>query len=162
MFERLGEVKARKPFSPWDLILYVPLAALTVLLFVWFALPPRGKIEGIELCYREEVVYRYSFAEGGKAATGWEEKISLKEEGDYAVITLYLGNDGREFNQITVDLKGRTAKMTDSDCDGFAWRRECVASGEISTGKGIIVCMPHRLQVRAIGGEGRFDSPILG
>ncbi|MCI8343738.1 MAG: hypothetical protein HFE25_04750 [Clostridia bacterium] len=157
---RIEQVKGKKPFAVWDLLIYGVLAVFIAVLFIVFVFGGnRDRTAGIRLVFREQVVYTYSFQEGGKAAQGWENRVALRTEGDTVFLTFYSDEEGKRFNTLMLDLKNGSAKMTNANCSRH---KDCTFMEEITTQKGVIVCVPHGLKVLALEGSENFDKPSLG
>lgn len=58
----------------------------------------------------------------------------------------------------TLVIEGGQARLSDADCPN----RLCVKTGSIRHGGESIVCLPHRLVVRIVGGASELDAVIGG
>lgn len=159
-FRQLEQVKKRKPFALWDLLVYAVLALFIVVLFVVFVFAAdKSPIDGIELVYDEKTIYTYSFTDGAEIAKGWESRIEEQTDGDILTVTFYEDEARTEYNVISIDLAARTAKVTDTNCSRH---KDCMYMKPVATPDGVIVCVPHGLKILALNGEENWDDPVLG
>ena len=63
----------------------------------------------------------------------WEDRQVTIGEGDYNVLTISAG----------------TAAVTEANCGDHT----CIRTGAVSRAGESIICLPHRLEIRVIGGE---------
>lgn len=159
--KRIVQVKERKPFALWDILVYALLAAFVVLLFVIFVFTGnRSAMTGIAVTYYERRIYSYSFQEGEFIALGWENRIQTEREGDILLITIYQEDEKEHYNRIRLDLENKSAKMQDTNCSRG---KDCLYFNEIRQANDVaIVCLPHRLVVQALNAVEDYSDPFLG
>lgn len=163
---RLEEIKKRKPFAIWDLLIYGILVAVILILFGVFVFGGRGKAaSGIQLTLLgndETVIYSYDFGAGKRTvAEGWETRITEEEEEGVLLVTVYFDDEKKDYNTVAIDLEKKTAKMRDANCSRY--NKDCVHSSGISSEKDFIICLPHKLKVCALGGvEEDLSKPSVG
>lgn len=162
---RLEEIKKRKPFALWDLLIYGMLVAVILILFGVFVFGGRGKAaSGVQIALLgndETVIYSYEYgSEKRTVAEGWEARISEKVENGVLLVTVYMDDEKKDYNTVAIDLEKKTSKMRDANC---SFRKDCVHSSGIESEKDFIVCLPHKLKVCALGGaEEDFSKPSVG
>ncbi len=155
--ERVEEVKKRRPFSLWDILVYGVLAAFILILFVVFVFTAdRSPISGIKIIYGGETVYSYAFDGDEEIASGWTDKIATEKNGEEYFVTL---KTEKGFNTLVIDLAKKSAKMRDTDCSRH---KDCLYMAEVAAKNGVIVCVPHGLKILALDGEEDFDHPTIG
>lgn len=153
----LEEIKKRKPFAAWDLLVYAVLAAFIAVLFAVFFLKDRSPISGIEIEIGEERVYTYSFRTGGGIASAWESRVSERREGDLVLVTVQTGDGG--YNILEINVVEKSAKMRDANCSR---RKDCTVTAALVANGGVIVCVPHGLKVLALDGQEDLMHPAIG
>ncbi|MDE7439264.1 MAG: NusG domain II-containing protein [Clostridia bacterium] len=162
---RLEEIKKRKPFAIWDLLIYGILAAVVLILFAVFVFGGNGEAaSGIQISLldgSDTVVYSYEYDSGKKKiAEGWEERISEEEAEGVLRVTVYLDETKNDYNVVEIDLQNRKAVMRDANC---SFRRDCVNMMGVSSERDVIICLPHKLKVCALGGEKEdLSHPSVG
>lgn len=157
--ERVEQVKKRKPFALWDILVYGILAAFILILFIVFVFTAdTSPISGIKIYVKEEVVFTYEFGGKEEIATGWEERVTtVREENEYFVTV----RTERGYNTVAIDLVNKSAKMRDTDCDRLEQGKQCLLE-QVTNNSEKISCLPHFLFVRPLDGEEDFDHPTIG
>ena len=146
--KKIEQVKNTKWFKPWDLLVYGLLAAIIVALILVFALSGKdGELDGITISYRGEKIFNYYFSQDAYEVLS-ADNIEVKEEDD-GLIELIFYTDGRGgFNNITIDKKGRSVKVTASNC---STHKDCVYTQALSSSRSVpILCTPHALSIAPI------------
>ncbi|MDE6058484.1 MAG: NusG domain II-containing protein [Clostridia bacterium] len=158
---RLEEVKKRKPFAIWDLLIYGILIAVILVLFGIFVFGGSGEAaSGIQITtFDDKVIYTYDYdRQKGVVAEGWKGRVEEKNEDGVLLVTVYLDDAKKAYNILAIDTKNQTAVMRDANCR----RKDCV-SEKITSERDIIVCMTHKIKVCAIGEEkDEIFDPIIG
>lgn len=111
----------------------VALAVALVCVAVWFAM--RGAVienPTAEVILNGEVI----------------RTIPLSEDCEFTVKS----NEG--YNIVTV--KNGAVSVTEADCPD----KVCVRTGAISGGAVPIVCLPHKLEIRIVGGSAEIDAQL--
>lgn len=54
----------------------------------------------------------------------------------------------------TVVIEGGTVRVESADCPG----QECVGMGRVSESGRSLICLPHKLSIVLVGGEGEVDA----
>lgn len=156
---RVEQVKKRKPFAPWDLLVYGLLAVLILVLFAVFVFgADKSPVSGFRIESEGKVIYSYSFEKGAEIPAEFRESVSEKREDGFLFVTV-TEEGGHGYNVLKIDLARKTAKMVDTDCSRH---KDCLYMAEIASKSGVIVCVPHGLKVLALDGEEDFDHPVLG
>lgn len=159
---RLEEVKKRKPFAIWDLLIYGILIAVILLLFGIFVFGGRGKAaSGIQVTGLDgKVIYTYEYGkEKGEISKDWKTRIEEKEEDGVLLVTIYHDDAKEKFSLLAIDSGEKTAVMRDATCP----RKDCVHSWGISSERDIIVCMSYKIKVCAFGSEREdISDPTIG
>lgn len=147
---RIEEIKKRKPFALWDLLVYGILLVVILILFAVFVFGGGGeKANGIEVTVDGETIYTYTFGEGGASAEGWSSRIEERVEDETVFVKIFFGEEKQEYNEIKIDPANRTAVMNDANCSRG---KDCMLM-QISDESGVIICLPHKLKICALGGE---------
>ena len=160
---RIEEIKKRKPFALWDLLIYGILIAVILLLFGIFVFSGSGKAaSGIQIMnFNGKVIYTYEYAAGkGEITEEWKERIEEKEEDGVLYVTVYHDDAKEEFNILAIDLNKKTAVMHDANC---SFRKDCTKMNKITSERNVILCIPYNLKICALGGEKEdLSKPSLG
>ena len=160
---RLEEIKKRKPFAVWDLLIYAILVAVILLLFGLFVFGGSGKAaSGIKITsLNGKVIYTYQYGKNkGEIAADWADRVEEKKENGILIVSIYFNDEKKDFNVLEIDTSAKTAFMRDANC---SFRKDCTKTKSISSERDIIVCLPHKIKVCALGGEnGEISGPIIG
>lgn len=155
---RFRLVRERGLFAPFDIVVYLLLAALIAALFFVFVVADTfgaDDAEGVCVQVGGETVYAYTFGEGGERAQGWEERIAERtEEG---VLYVRIRADAG-WNELAIDDAQKTVVMHDADC---SLRKDCTQMRAIGQGGSVITCIPHALKVVPLSGED-YSTPSVG
>ncbi len=154
--KRIEQVKGRKPFSIWDVLVYALLLGVVLFLLLFFLLGKSEGIEGIRIFVQDELACSYSFGEGLQVEDTFFDKVNIREEGDFVYLTV--GSE-EGYNVVQIDCKARVAQVIDADC---SFHKDCTYMKEISSEDGAIICVPHGVKVVALGGEEGVGAPVLG
>ena len=158
---RLEEIKKRKPFAIWDLLIYGILVAVILILFGVFVFAGRGETaSGIQITSLDgKVIYTYDYERGkGKIADSYKGRVEEKEEDGVLLVTVYLDAEKKHYNILAIDSEKQTAVMRAANCP----RKDCV-NEKITSERDIIVCMSHKIKVCAIGEEkNEIFDPTIG
>ena len=151
------KVKKGGFFTAGDLIVYAVLIVLVVVLFLMFVF---GGKEGSGIAVESggERVYVYMFGKGGKISPGKEAVVEEKTEGRTVVVTIFTDERKEEYNIIVIDTEQKTAIVSEANC---SFRKDCTHMAAIAQTGDVIICVPHTLIVKAIGGQEDF-SPTIG
>ncbi|MBR1984069.1 MAG: NusG domain II-containing protein [Clostridia bacterium] len=129
-----------KPFHVKDLILYTFILCAVALLFVFFIiLPKTDKPNGFSVSVNNEIVFTFEFST--EQITVLNENYQLSHDKNHNTITLYV--DGNSYNKLSYNTNNLTVKIIDSNCPNH----DCVDFFEISSGSGVIYCLPHGLKI---------------
>ncbi len=160
---RIEEIKKRKPFAIWDLLIYGILIAVILLLFGIFVFGGSGKAaDGIQITNLDgKLIYSYEYGKPkGKIALEWQDRVEEKQEEGTLLVTVYFDAEKKDYNVLAIDLEKKTAKMRDANC---SFRKDCTNTKAVTSERDIIVCLPHKLKVCALGGEKEdLSKPSLG
>jgi len=118
-----------KYFKKADLILLIIILALSVLGFVLLR-KPVSENALVEISVSGEPTQTYSLST--------DAEYEIKTEYGYNIILVENGQ----------------VRVLDTDCPN----KDCMNFGAISGEGQIILCLPHKLSVRIIGGEGDLDA----
>ncbi len=146
-------IKTRKAFGKLDFILYLTLALLLFLLFLFFViLPSRSPAKGFKVTVGETIVFNFYYQDCSYDITdGYDVKVK-ETDGVYEItVTTPAG-----YNVIQTKPSEGYVKVVDANC---SIGKDCVYTAPIKTDGGAIVCLPHDLRVLPIGGT---TPPIAG
>lgn len=146
-------IKTSKPFRKFDLCLYISVSVMILVLFLCYN--PFGKdkaVSQIEISLNGELIYVYDFSLSESTLTS--EAITEEKDGDFCRVKVTAENG---FNLIEIDVSSRTARVIDADCSS---RKDCVHTKAVRSGGDVIVCVPHKLVVTAVGDGIR--QPVTG
>ncbi len=118
-----------KYFKKADLILFIIILALSVLGFILLRKPASDNAQ-IEISIGGEVT----------------EVHNLDTDAEYIIET--------EHGYNTIQVKSGQVRVISADCPN----KDCLNFGAISKEGQIILCLPHKLAVRIIGGEEGLDA----
>ena len=140
-------VKNRKPFYFYDLIIYTATLILVVGLFLGFVVfnSPENS-DGFKIIVNEKEALVFYYESGAYEIKETGEAVSFTidkaEDGIYFISVFY--KDLNEHNIISVNTEEKKVKVSDADC---SIRKDCVHTKEIEGDSGAIYCMPHKLKI---------------
>lgn len=153
---RVEQVKKRKPFAPWDLLVYGLLAVFILVLFAVFVFgADKSPVSGFRIEREGKVIYSYSFEKGAEIPAEFASMISEEYKDGVLFVTV---TEGEGYNVLKIDLSKKTAKMFNTNCSRH---KDCLYMAEIASKSGVIVCVPHGLKILALDGKENLD-PVLG
>lgn len=156
---RIEEIKKRKPFAVWDLLVYGILVAVILALFIGFVFVNRGgHAKGIQITLHGTPVYTYEYGKGGRAEKGYESYIEEQTENGIVLVKIYSDETRKEYNLLAIDPQKRSAVMRDANC---SFRKDCTHMPAVTSDLGVIVCLPHGLKVLALGQEEDIYHPSV-
>ena len=126
----------KKYFRLWDIAVYALIAALIVVLVFAFQ---QNSGERFAVYIDGNIVLEYDLESGGYTVFD-SERVTALSKTEFAISSAY----GK--NVLTVDLDKKDAFISDADCAS----KDC-KSMKLSSGG--IVCAPHRLTVKYLGGN---------
>lgn len=143
--KKVEQVKADKWFKIWDIIVYGVLLAAVVVLIISFAIIGNGgELDGVCVSYNGEQVFVYNFDDGDYNVFA-EDRIIIKEETAQKLILTFYTENKKGFNEIEIDKKGRSAKVTSSNC---SLHKDCVYTAALDSKRSVpIICTPHALSI---------------
>lgn len=147
-------------FAIGDLAVYAVLALIVVALFLAAAfLGKGGKAKGIAIELDGVSVYTYEFGGGGKVAAEFADRVREEISETGVTVTVYADAAKKEYNVIFIDPAAGTARMKDANC---SFHKDCVAMAEVSSERGVIVCVPHKCRVVALSEKNGYDRIEFG
>lgn len=132
----------KSPFKPLDIVVFVAIAALIALAFVFFG-PKTG--DKFEVLINNEKVFEYTF-DGGSYLIYDTDKVEVVSNTEFKFFA------GGGYNLLTVDGEKKDAYISDADCP----TKECKT---MRLSSGTVICAPHNLTVRLIG---KVSQPTVG
>lgn len=155
---RIRLVRERRPFAVWDILVYALLVGFIAVLFVVFVLSDvfhTKDASGIQVELHGETVYTYTFGQGGRISSGWQDRIEERRE-DGLLLVRITTEDG--WNELAINDEAGTAVMRDANC---SFRKDCTLMRAIGDGGSVITCIPHALKVLPLKGED-YSTPSVG
>lgn len=148
----LSELKNSKPFYAFDIVLYLAVAAFTVLSFVFvLANGNKGDSQGFFVLYENVVVAEYYYSDGNLIVKD-EYAAHFKTDGEK--VRFYPDkNDLNDYNDIVIDKTNKTVSIADATCAG----KDCTTQ-KVSASGGFIYCAPHALKIVPTG----LTDPVSG
>lgn len=144
--DNIKDIKASKPFKKGDIIVYAVIVVLIAVLFVVFMnFNSKQDLESVSIYIDEVQMFEYNFDRDKRDI--FDQRISVDELGDILEVRVNLDNE--EYNVIHIDKTNKSVNMSGSSCK----TGDCVKSGEIKDGNGVIICLPHHLKIFANGKE---------
>lgn len=134
-----------KYFKPFDVFIYLFLAAIIAVLFLLLIFPNKGEIEGIAIYSNRGLIYEHSFLNGESKILN--DTVTEAINGNMLIVTI---NVGGEINILTIDIAKKSAKMTEASCPG----RDCVSFSEITSPNNVIICATNGIKVIGKGNKG--------
>ena len=143
--KKIEQVKNSKWFKPWDILVYGLLAAAIVALILVFALSGKdGELDGITISYKGEKIFNYYFSQGTYEVLS-ADNIEVTKENDGLLELIFHTDGGGGFNNITIDKKEKSVKVTASNC---STHKDCVYTQALSSNRSVpILCTPHALSI---------------
>ena len=143
--KKIEQVKQTKWFKPLDLLIYGLLAALIVALILAFALSGKGEeLDGIIINYKGEKVFTYNFSKNEYEILR-ADSIEISDEGETKLGLIFYTDGKSGYNKIEIDKKGKSVKVTDSNCSRH---KDCVYTQALNASRSVpILCTPHALSI---------------
>lgn len=158
---KFDKIKNAKIFALPDIVIYVLLGALIVALFAGFVWGENPSLTAVSAWVssggENEEIFVFDFEKGLSVAEGWENRVVVAQEDNKSVTIEILFDDGK--NILLIDKAERWAKMTESDC---SFHHDCTLFPPITSGGGVIICLPRGLTVRGEGAGGDDIQPSVG
>lgn len=139
------------PFAVGDVIVYILIATLIASLFVFCATIFKSENEGVEIFASGEKVFSCRFDDDD--FTIYENErfpVVTERRGDVLLLTVYADSSKTSHNDVEINFKEKTARVTDADCSPS---KDCAHTPEIRNGKGAIICVPHKIKILPTGGK---------
>ena len=130
-----------KPYYKQDLILYALVIVFVVLLFLFFiVIPKTSKPKGFSVSLDNQTFFTFDFANEEVTIINSISKIVHDKNGN--TIKIYT-LDGEGFNVLTYDTENYSVYISDANCSNL----DCIDFFEITSGNGVIYCLPHGLKI---------------
>ena len=123
--------KIQLKFQRWDIVIIAAVCLLAVLIFALFLPQTGASVSRAEIYLDGELI----------------KVVSLEEDQEFTI-------EGEYTNTITV-RDGKIA-VTASDCPGG----DCLHCGWIESTGVSIVCLPNKMEIRAVAGTGDMDFVV--
>lgn len=142
--EKIACVKTSAPFKLADLIVYAVIGVLILSLFLGFViLPSFAKVEGVNVYLDGNKILTCSFNGQVTASNGFTN-FEHQLENEKLTVKIFTNEQDTQFNVLVVDIKNKSAKVTESTC---STNKDCVHCPPIVNGSGAIICAPHKLKI---------------
>ena len=145
------EIKRKKPFSVFDILVYAAIVFIIVGFFLIFIVfRSNDSSDGFKIYVNEKEIFVFYYDTCEYEIKEFDGKIEINvfEEKTFSVLLYPFGN--KDFNLISVDAKEKTVKVVDANCSN---RKDCDFTPEIKDGAGAIYCVPHALKILPIKSE---------
>ncbi len=143
-----ADFKREKPFSPYDIIVYVVIAVILVGITLAVFLPEKKTLLKADIYYGDDVIYTYTFADGKGDITEYGVSYVTVEKFDGVTNVTIVTPLGKNVAEIGRDY----VKMAEADCSSHP---DCVEKfSPIKTGGKVTVCMPHKIRIVTSGDIG--------
>ncbi len=156
----VNRFKNSKPFSRWDTAVYLVVAFLIFLLFLFFVIIPKtsdSESLGFTVTSNEKTVVSYSYgSKNFKIDSDFTDLVVINEVESGYNLTIYTDVDKVHFNTLFINEENKTVKMASTDCRS----KQCTYLHEVGS-KGIIYCAPRSLKISPLSGSG-FIPPVVG
>lgn len=151
----IEKVKKNGIFLPFDVLIYIFLAVIITLMFVFLFVENHnaGEIKGIEISYKDSVIARFLYENNTLEKTVGYENYTETEQTDGGFIISVCTEKGCNF--LFVDTQKREVSMTDSDCSKD---KDCTYM-HIKKATDCIICIPHSIAVTAVSDQ--LDIPEI-
>ncbi|MDE6274755.1 MAG: NusG domain II-containing protein [Clostridiales bacterium] len=154
----MEQVKKRKPFALWDLVVYGALAALIVVLFAVFVFTAdKTPLTGVKIEREGNILYTYTFGTGSEIAPAGAGLVEERSDDNLVYVTVYRDGEKGKYNTLVIDTEKRTIKMHETNC---SIHQDCMYMTEISAVNGVIICVPHGLKITALNAKEEFRPSI--
>lgn len=149
-----GSPKLRNIFVKQDIAVYAILLVSIISLFLAVFIFSNDKTaEGFTASVNGKTVLTYYY--NGKTVIYDDTAVAIEIYENK--IYVYFDKEKTDFNELTVDLKNKTVKVTDSTCSDT---KDCTSVPAISN-SGAIYCAPHKLKISVLN-EKENLPPITG
>lgn len=155
--DTLQRLRRRGLFHPADIAVYAVLLALIAALFLAVALQPKEDFVGIEIIWREDCIFRYSFGGTYQITQGYEARVAVSESETRLIVTVYTP-DQTGYNEVTIERSGKVF-VSATDCSA---RQDCLHMQPVQDSTGVILCVPHELKICALGESQTPRPPEIG
>ena len=154
--KKVSQEKSNTVFKKLDIIVYAIIIAVIIFAFVLtFVLSSKSPLNLIEVYCDDNLVMTYSFSQDSFVyAQGYENEFKLNKEGDCYIVE-FIHNDSE--NVFQIDTNRKEIKMIDANC---STSKDC-KSMHISSPNDLIVCVPNKVIIKAVG-EDKIKDPIIG
>lgn len=154
------QIKNSKPFSLWDTAVYLSVAFLIFLLFLFFIIIPKANAnesKGFIVTSSGKVIVTHHYgSKNFNIDKNFTHLVDVTETADGYYLTIYNDLEKIHFNKLFVNTEKKTVKMDSSDCRS----KQCVYLHEIGS-DGVIYCAPRSLKISPLGSNG-FIPPVAG
>lgn len=155
---RVEQVKKRRPFALWDLVVYGVLAALIAVLFAVFVFAAdKEPLTGVKIEREGSILYAYTFGNGGEIAPAGAGLVEERSDDNLVYVTVYRDSEKGKYNTLVIDTEKRTIKMYETNC---SIHQDCMYMAEIAAVSNVIVCVPHGLKIAALNAKEEFRPSI--
>lgn len=151
-----SKIKKSAPFKKTDLIVYLLIAVIIAVTFLFFTLDTKTYVSGFYVSVKDQKVIDYDFEKNTYSILN-NDLVKVETNGSNVSFTVTLSNG--EFNVITVNKTDKSVKISDANCP----RKDCVSFSPIVYGKKnkLIYCAVHDLRVVATGDD-YYVPPTTG
>lgn len=151
------KIKTRKPFELGDILVYICLALIVLVLFLFFVILPKNNYsDGFRVLLDDKEIFTFSYAtESYFILEGYENDFVIDTENN--TVTIYHDSDKTEKNILAYNQEKRSVYMLDSNC---STSKDCTYEPMISN-SGAIYCAPRKLTVLPLTST-NSEPPIIG
>ncbi len=156
--KKIGQIKDGKWFRIWDAVVYGVIAVIVVALFVAVFLTRDGSpADGVKVTGGGVTVFEYDY-KSGKYKVFDSDKITVIADNGSLLELKFIPEGGRGYNNIVIDKKNRSVKVTDADC---SIRKDCVYTPAVTDNSHIICCPPHSMTIEPLKRVVKDDDDII-
>ncbi len=157
MASKISQEKENKFFKKWDIVIYSILILLIGVLFLVVFLPKANQdIEAISIEYDGQEILVYKFNEESMQINHDYITFHVEEKGVY-VITFKESRESDDYNIIKLDANNKVVTCEDANC---SLSKDCTHM-KITKPGDTIICIPHKLFIRALG-NADIPDPVIG
>lgn len=151
----ITQIKSRRIFENFDILIYSLLIFSVFALFLFCVIIPKNKsISGFSAKINDETLFSYYFDGQINISDNYINLIDFDNENH--LITVFFNSEHTEFNILEFDDATRYVKMQNSTCSKT---KDCVKEKALNYNN-IIYCAPHNLKIIPIlNGK---TSPTVG
>lgn len=143
--KKVEQVKGDKGFKLLDIAIYVAIIVIIVALFITLAVTKdTSDLKGARVYLNNRAIFSYSFTTDKYEIVDEDKIVILSNTDEKLVLRVVLGENGTDFNEVTISKSEVYVDVTATDCSTSS---DCMYMDKIVDGGGWIYCAPHNVKI---------------